>query len=327
MSVLIGAHTRLLVQGITGREAANFTRECLDYGTQVVAGVTPGKGGEQVYGVPVFDTVAEAVAQTAADAALVSVPPLLVLDAVLETIAANIPLIVVITERVPRRDVAVLLAAAAEAGVKVIGPNSLGLIAPGACKLGSIGGPAEDVKRAYSPGRVGVVSRSGGMTTEIASMLTQAGIGQSTCISAGGDALIGTTLLDAYRLFLEDPDTDAVVTFSEPGGAQEHELAEFLEARDGAAKPLLSFVAGRFVDEMPGVRFGHAGTMVQAGGSTAAAKIERLRAARAQVLSRLDDLPAAVAATLASSGGAEPEGHEDAGLHGRAGEAASGSVS
>jgi succinyl-CoA synthetase alpha subunit len=298
MSVLVGADTRLLVQGITGREAANFTRECLDYGTQVVAGVTPGKGGEHVYGVPVFDTVAEAVAETIADAALVSVPPLLVLDAVLETIDAGVPLVVIITERVPRRDVAVLLAAAADAGVRVIGPNSLGLIAPGACKIGSIGGPAQDVRRAYSPGRVGVVSRSGGMSTEIASMLTQAGVGQSTCISAGGDALIGTTLLDAYRLYAADPDTDAVVTFSEPGGSQEHELAEFIESQEGARKPLLCFVAGRFVDEMPGVRFGHAGTMVQAGGSTAAAKIERLRAAGAQVVSRLDDLPAAVIAVL-----------------------------
>lgn len=302
MSVLVGPDTRLLVQGITGREAANFTRECLDYGTQVVAGVTPGKGGEQVYGVPVFDTVAEAVAQTAADAALVSVPPLLVLDAVLETIAAGIALIVVITERVPQRDVAVLLVAAADAGVRVIGPNSLGLIAPGACKLGSIGGPAEDVRRAYSPGRVGVVSRSGGMTTEIASMLTQAGIGQSTCISAGGDALIGTTLADAYRLFLADPDTSAIVTFSEPGGSQEHELAEVVESQNGAGKPLFCFVAGRFVEQMPGVRFGHAGTMVQGGGSTAAAKIDRLRAAGAHVLSQLDDLPAAVAATLGREG-------------------------
>lgn len=310
MSILVDADTRLLVQGITGREAANFTRECLDYGTQVVAGVTPGKGGEQVYGVPVFDTVAEAVERTGADAALVSVPPLLVLDAVLETIDAGIPLIVIITERVPRRDVAVLLSAAAAASVRVIGPNSLGLIAPGACKLGSIGGPAVDVRRAYSPGRVGVVSRSGGMTTEIASMLTQAGIGQSTCISAGGDALIGTTLLDAYRLFAADPDTDAIVTFSEPGGSQEHELAEFLESQNGAAKPVLCFVAGRFVDQMPGVRFGHAGTMVEAGGSTAAAKMQRLRKAGAQVLDRLEDLPAAVEAALVGDHGLAGDGRD-----------------
>lgn len=299
MSVLAGADTRLLVQGITGREAANFTRECLDYGTRVVAGVTPGKGGEQVYGVPVFDTVAEGVQEAAANAALVSVPPMLVLDAVLETIDAGIPLIVIITERVPRRDVATLLSAASSAGVTVIGPNSLGLITPDACKLGSIGGPAEDVRRAYSPGRVGVVSRSGGMTTEIASMLTQAGIGQSTCISAGGDALIGMTLLDAYKLFLEDQGTDAIVTFSEPGGSQEHELAEHLEEIGGAGKPLFCFIAGRFVDQMPGVRFGHAGTMVQAGGSTATAKMERLAQAGADVLDRLDDLPVKLAATLA----------------------------
>jgi succinyl-CoA synthetase alpha subunit len=298
VSVLIGSETRLLVQGITGREAAGFTRECLDYGTRVVCGVTPGKGGEEVYGVPVFDTVEEACAAAAPAAALLSIPPLGVLDAGLEAIDAGIPLLVIITERVPRRDVAALLAAARAAGTTVIGPNSLGLIAPGACKLGSIGGPAADVRRAYAPGRVGVVSRSGGMTTEIASMLTSAGIGQSACISVGGDALVGTTLADAYRLFAEDPDTDAVVTFSEPGGAQEHELADFLEASGGPPKPLFCFVAGRFVDDMPGTRFGHAGTMVEAGGSTARAKIERLRAAGAHVLDRLDDLPAAVAAVL-----------------------------
>lgn len=296
MSVLVGQDTRLLVQGITGREAANFTRECLDYGTAVVSGVTPGKGGDAVYGVPVFDTIAEAVAETFPDAALLSVPPLLVLDAADEAIAAGIPLLVIITERVPRRDVAALLALAREAGTTVIGPNSLGLITPGSCKLGSIGGPAEDVRRAYRPGRIGVASRSGGMTTEISSMLTGQGIGQSTCISVGGDALIGTTLLDAYRLFVDDPATDAVVTFSEPGGAQEDELADYLEELGGPPKPLVCFVAGRFVDDLPGTRFGHAGTMVEAGGSTARSKIERLRDVGARIPDRLDDVPAAVRA-------------------------------
>jgi succinyl-CoA synthetase alpha subunit len=299
MSILVGDQTRLLVQGITGREAANFTRECLDYGTHVVCGVTPGKGGEQVYGVPVFDTVEEAVASARPDAALMSVPPMLVLDAALEVIDARIPLVVVITERVPRRDVAALLAAAREAGTTVIGPNSLGVIAPGSCKVGSIGGPADDVRRAYTHGRVAVVSRSGGMTTEIASMLSGDGIGQSLCISVGGDPLVGTTLLDAYRLLLADDATDAIVTFSEPGGAQEDELAEFLESAEEPLKPLVCFVAGRFVDDMPGTRFGHAGTMVEAGGSTARSKIERLRAAGAHVLDRLDELPATVAAVAA----------------------------
>jgi succinyl-CoA synthetase alpha subunit len=301
MSMLIGAQTRLLVQGITGREAANFTRECLDYGTQVVAGVTPGKGGEHVYGVPVFDTVGEAVRATQPNAALVSVPPMLVLDAVLEAIDAGIELMVIITERIPRRDVAGLLASAREAGTTVIGPNSLGLIVPGSAKLGSIGGPAADVRRAYTPGRVGVVSRSGGMTTEISSMLTGAGIGQSTCISVGGDAVVGTTLLDAYKLFLQDANTDAVVAFSEPGGAQEDELADFLDARGGPPKPLVCFIAGRFVDDMPGTRFGHAGTMVESGGSTARSKIEGLGRAGAHVVDRLDDVPRVVAALTAPS--------------------------
>lgn len=299
MSVLVGPRTRLLVQGITGREATNFTRECLDYGTSVVAGVTPGKGGERVYGVPVFDTVDEAMRATRPDAALVSVPPLLVLDAACEAIAAGISLLVIITERVPRRDAAAILQTAHEAGATLIGPNSLGLIVPGICKVGSIGGPARDVQRAYTSGRVGIASRSGGMTTEIASMLTTAGIGQSACISVGGDTVVGTTLADAYKLFARDDDTDAVVTFSEPGGAQEDELAEHVEREGARAKPLICFIAGRFVDEMPDTRFGHAGTIIEAGGSTARAKIERLRAAGAHVLDRLEDLPATVAALTA----------------------------
>jgi succinyl-CoA synthetase alpha subunit len=299
MSILIDASTRLLVQGITGREAANFTRECLDYGTNVVSGVTPGKGGERVYGVRVFDTVQEAVSVTRPDAALVSVPPMLVLDAASEAIDAGIALLVIITERVPRRDVAAVLATASAAGTTVIGPNSLGLIVPDACKLGSIGGPARDVRRAYTPGRVGIVSRSGGMTTEMASMLSAHGIGQSTCISVGGDPLIGVTLADAYGRFVEDEGTEAVVTFSEPGGAQEHELAEYLEQHGGPPKPLVCCVAGRFVDEMPDTRFGHAGTMVEAGGSSAHEKVQRPRAAGAEVLERLEDLPAALSAVVA----------------------------
>lgn len=291
MTVLVNTDTRLLVQGITGREATAFTRECLDYGTSVVSGVTPGKGGDQVYGVPVFDTVEEAVSNTRPDAALVSVPPLLVRDAACEAIEAGIPLLVIITERVPRRDTAAVLHCAREVGATVIGPNSLGLIAPGRCKLGSIGGPAADVRRAYQPGRIGIASRSGGMTTEIASMLTSAGIGQSTCISVGGDTLVGTTLVDAYQLFVADESTDAVVMFSEPGGAQEDELADHLERHGAPPKPVICFVAGRFVEEMPDTRFGHAGTMIEAGGSTARAKMERLRGVGACVLDRLEDLP------------------------------------
>jgi succinyl-CoA synthetase alpha subunit len=298
MSIYLDRSTRVLIQGITGREAANFTRECLDYGTRVVAGVTPGKGGEDVYGVPVFDTVAEAVESTGANASLISVPPLLVLDAGLEAIDAQLDLVVIITERVPRRDTATIIAAARSAGTAVVGPNSLGLIVPGLCKLGSIGGPAADVRKAYTPGRVGVVSRSGGMTTEISSMLTGRQIGQSTCVSVGGDPLVGTTLLDAYRLFADDPETDVVVTFSEPGGSQEDELAEFLEREGGPRTPLVAFVAGRFVDEMPGTRFGHAGTMVEAGGSGAAEKIERLSEVGVRVVERLADLPDGVLASM-----------------------------
>lgn len=294
MSILVDETSRLLVQGITGREAANFTRECIDYGTQVVAGVTPGKGGSDVYGVPVFDTVAQAVAETNPTVGLVSVPPALVLDAVLEAIAAEIPLLVVITERIPRRDVSLMLREARTSEVRIVGPNSLGVISPGRAKVGSIGGTPTDVARAYQPGPLGIISRSGGMTTELASLFTQAGFGQSSCLSVGGDPLIGTPLLDAYRLFEDDPETEAIVFFSEPGGTQEQALAQHL-ARQWTAKPVIGFLAGRFVDDMPGTRFGHAGAMIQQGGTTTVEKAALLEAAGIPVARTLGELVELVA--------------------------------
>jgi succinyl-CoA synthetase alpha subunit len=289
VSILVDESTRLLVQGITGREAANFTRECIDYGTQVVAGVTPGRGGQDVRRVPVYDTVAEAQTFTQPNATLVSVPPALALDAVLEAIDAEIELIVVITERIPRKDVSLMLREARSADVRIVGPNSLGLITPEQAKVGSIGGTPEDARRAYQPGPLGIVSRSGGMTTELASVFTQAGIGQSTCVSVGGDPLIGTTLLDAYRLFSEDEQTEAVVFFSEPGGSQELALADcFREQAD--PKPAFGFLAGRFVDQMPGTRFGHAGAMIQRGGVSVREKVALLEESGIPVARTLRDL-------------------------------------
>lgn len=298
MAIFVDESSRVLVQGITGREAVSMTRACLDYGTHIVGGVTPGKGGGEVFGVPVYDSVSEAFDAHHPNVSVISVPAVAVLEASLEAISQEIPLIVIVSERVPRRDVVRILAAAEEAGARVVGPNSLGIISPGRSKVGGIGGPAEDVRRAYQPGPVGVISRSGGMTTEIASLLTEAGLGQSTCISIGGDPLIGTRIADAVDAFEEDPDTEAVVFFSEPGGSQEAELAAAVArgANSGEARrlPIVGFVAGLFADEMPGMRFGHAGAMVEPGGTTTRDKVEELRAAGVTVVDRLGHLPEAV---------------------------------
>ena len=227
MSILIDESTRILVLGITGREAVSFTRDTLDYGGRVVAGVTPGRGGRDVHGVPVYDTVREAVGEHGADAAVIAVPPRALRDAAFECIAYGIPLVVIVTERVPRLDAAQVVEMAAREGVRVIGPNSMGLISPGKTKVGSVGGPAADTARSFVPGSAGIMSRSGGMTTEIASLLVQHGLGVSTAISIGGDPITGSSFANLLPLFEADRETEAVVTFSEPGGAMEAELVEF----------------------------------------------------------------------------------------------------
>ena len=221
MAILADSDTKVMVQGITGREAASFTKDMQEYGTKVVSGVTPGKKGQSVYSVPVFDTVAQAMAHEPVDAAIISVPPLMVKEAALESLMNGIKLLIIVTERVPRKDTVELLELARQKQATVIGPNTLGLISPGMVKLGMAGGPLEDVKKAYMPGKVGIASRSGGMTTEIANLLTTNGIGQSTCISVGGDPVVGSNFLDLAERFNQDPDTEAMVIFSEPGGVIE----------------------------------------------------------------------------------------------------------
>jgi len=295
MAILATSETRILVQGITGREAVTLTRESLAYGARIVAGVTPGKGGDSVHGVPVFDTVSEAVRAQPCDASIISVPARFVLDAALEALAHDVKLLVILTERIPRRDVAALLEAAA--GARVIGPNSLGIISPGQTRIGMAGGAAEAVRRAYLPGPVGVISRSGGMMTEIANLLTQAGIGQSTCVSVGGDPIIGSTALDLLPLYEADPDTKALALFCEPGGAAEERLAEHLKAQ-GSRLPIIAFVAGRFADRMQGIRFGHAGAMVQGSQGSPAAKIAALQEAGVLVAGRLSEIPGLVRGVL-----------------------------
>jgi succinyl-CoA synthetase alpha subunit len=297
MSILLSEDFTFIVQGITGREAVNLTRECLDYGSKIVGGVTPGRKGREVHGVPVFDTV-EQVNESLGyvpDGSVVTVPPAFTKDAVFEAIVRGIKLIVIVTERIPRRDVAQMVELADRHGARIIGPNCLGLIVPEVCKMGGIGGPAKDAAKAYAPGRVGVMSRSGGMTTEISSSLTQAGLGVSTAVSIGGDAIIGSTYAELMPLFEADDETEGIVIYTEPGGRMEAQLSEWL-AENNSRLPIVAFMAGRFMDdeEMKGMSFGHAGTIVEGKEDTATEKIARLQAAGIPVVERIDEIPDAV---------------------------------
>ena len=297
MSILLSKETTFIVQGITGREAVNLTRECLDYGSKVVGGVTPGRKGREVHGVPVFDTVAQAVENHGGPihGSVVTVPPAFTKDAVLEAIENGIKLIVIVTERIPRRDVAQMVELANMRGARIIGPNCLGLIVPGVCKMGGIGGPAKDAAKAYAPGPVGVMSRSGGMTTEISSSLTQAGLGVSTAVSIGGDAIIGSAYAELMPYFEADEETKAIVIYTEPGGRMEAQLSEWVKDNDSRL-PIVAFMAGKFMDdeEMKGMSFGHAGTIVEGVEDTATEKITRLEAAGIRVVERIDEIPDAV---------------------------------
>jgi succinyl-CoA synthetase alpha subunit len=297
MSILLSKETTFIVQGITGREAVNLTRECLDYGSKVVGGVTPGRKGREVHGVPVFDTVAQAVEHHGApiDGSVVTVPPAFTKDAVFEAILNGIKLVVIVTERIPRGDVAQMVELADRSGARIIGPNCLGLIVPEVCKMGGIGGPAKDAAKAYAPGPVGVMSRSGGMTTEISSSLTQAGLGVSTAVSIGGDAIIGSTYAELMPLFEADEQTKAIVIYTEPGGRMEAQLAEWVKDNNSRL-PIVAFMAGKFMDdeEMKGMSFGHAGTIVEGAEDTATQKIARLEAAGIRVVERIDEIPTVV---------------------------------
>ena len=297
MSILIDSETTFIVQGITGREAVNLTRECLDYGAgaRIVAGVTPGRRGRKVHGVPVFDSVAQAVKHHGAtiDGSVVTVPPAFTKDAVLEALMNDIKLVVIVTERIPRRDVAEMVEVADSLDARIIGPNCLGIMVPDVIKMGGIGGPARDAAKSYTSGPVGVISRSGGMTTEMSSTLSAAGLGQSTAVSIGGDAIIGSSYAELMPLFEADPDTKAIVIYTEPGGQMEAELARW-KVESGSRLPIVAFMAGRFMDEMPGMSFGHAGTIVEGKEDTAAEKIQRLGAAGIAVAERIEDIPALV---------------------------------
>jgi succinyl-CoA synthetase alpha subunit len=292
MSILIDENTNFIIQGITGREAVNMTRECLDYGSKIVGGVTPGRAGRDVYGVPVHDTVRQAVDAAGGNVigSVITVPAPFVRDAAFEAIDNGIKLIVIVTERTPRYEVAQLLEYARMHECRVIGPNCLGIITPGKSKMGGIGGPAANTRQAYTPGRIGVMSRSGGMTTEISNSLTAAGLGQSTAVSIGGDPMIGSTYAELMPLYEADPETDAIVIYTEPGGPMDAQLAKWVR-EDKSRLPIIAFMAGKFMDKMPGMRFGHAGTIVEGKSDTAAEKLERLNEAGISVAEEIGEIP------------------------------------
>jgi len=266
MSILVDDSTRLLVQGITGSEGSFHTQRCIEYGTKVVAGVTPGKGGSKHLGVPVFNTIEKAMAETGANASLMFVPPAFAADGILEAIDAGMPLIVCITEGIPVLDMVKVHRYLKGKSTRLIGPNCPGVMSPGKCKAGIM------VGEIHVPGNVGVVSRSGTLTYEVVSQLTSLGIGQSTCVGIGGDALPGSTFVDILKLFQTDEDTKAVVLIGEIGGTMEQEAAEFIS--HNMTKPVVAFVAGSTAP--PGKRMGHAGAIITGSAGKASEKIKAL---------------------------------------------------
>ena len=288
MAVLVDERTRLLVQGLTGREGTFHARQAARYGTAVVGGVSPGKGGATHEEWPIFDTVREAVAETGANASVVFVPPAAAADAVLEAADADLDVVVCITEGIPTRDMLPVIAFLEGRRTRLVGPNCPGVLSAGKAKAGIIPG------HVGSPGHVGVVSRSGTLTYEAMHQLTRLGLGQSTCIGIGGDPLIGTTFVDALRLFAADDETEAVVLIGEIGGSAEEDAAAFIA--DGFDKPVVGFVAGRTAP--PGRRMGHAGAIVAGGAGTAARKQEALEAAGVTVVKSPADIGAATARRL-----------------------------
>jgi succinyl-CoA synthetase alpha subunit len=269
MSVLVDQNTRVIFQGFTGREASFHAQAAIDYGTKVVGGVTPGKGGQTHLGLPVFNTVADAVKQTGANASVIFVPPPFAADAVMEAAEAGVPLVVCITEGIPTTDMVQVGAFIQGRSTRLIGPNCPGVISPGKCKIGIMPG------HIHLQGQVGVVSRSGTLTYEAVGQLTKLGIGQSTCIGIGGDPIIGTSFLDAIRLFNDDPDTRAIVMIGEIGGNAEETAAEFIGKN--VKKPVVGFIAGQTAP--PGRRMGHAGAIISGGSGKAEDKMKAMEQA------------------------------------------------
>lgn len=273
MSILIGSDTRVLVQGITGNEGRFHTQQMLDYGTRIVAGVTPGKGGQDVEGIPVFDTVSEGASATQANASIIFVPPAFSADAILEAADAGIELIVCLTEGIPVNEMLAIRKHLDDEGVKLIGPNTPGLISPGKCKLGVMAGYI------HQPGAIGILSRSGTLTYEVVHQLTSLGIGQSTCVGIGGDQIIGLSFSELLPMFEADPDTKGIILIGEIGGSAEEEAAQLIASQ--ISKPVVAFIAGQTAP--PGRRMGHAGAIISGGSGTADAKIQALQQAGVRI--------------------------------------------
>ncbi|HEX6125389.1 MAG TPA: succinate--CoA ligase subunit alpha [Pyrinomonadaceae bacterium] len=303
MAVLVDKSTRLIVQGITGKEGTFHTLQMREYGTNVVGGVTPGKGGTTHEGIPVFNTVADAVKETGANASVIYVPPAFAADAIMEAADAGIPVVVCITEGIPISDMVkakeylnglALRNSQSTIRTRLIGPNCPGIISPGKCKIGIMPG------HIHKEGRIGVVSRSGTLTYEAVGQLTELGLGQSTAIGIGGDPIVGTTHTDALRLFQEDDETDAIVMIGEIGGTAEEDAAEY--AKDNVKKPIVAFIAGQTAP--PGRRMGHAGAIISGGKGTAAEKMRALTEAGIRVVQSPADIGQAIAEVLGSKAAA-----------------------
>jgi len=297
MSILIDQTKRVLVQGITGREGIARTKLMREYGTNVVAGVTPGKGGGEVEGVPVFDTIKEAWEKVGPiDVSVLYIPAPIVKPAALEAIDAGVKLLVIVPDRVPIWDVLAIADAARDKGAHFVGPNTLGVLSPGKGVLGMMGGAAASARAWFQPGPVGISSRSGGITSSMAYYLSREGIGATTLVHVGGDAVVGLPHPEVMRLFQQDPETKAIVMFGEIGGSQEERVADLIDSGE-VTKPVIAYIGGKAAKS--GTRFSHAGAIIEGGRGTYQGKVDRLRSVGATVVDAFGDLPAATKEVLA----------------------------